>query len=47
MIKSLIHRMLLASIVACLAIAASGCRNTAEGVGEDMEEMGEDIQREL
>jgi predicted small secreted protein len=32
------------ALIAVFGIAATGCRNTAEGVGKDMENAGEKIQ---
>jgi predicted small secreted protein len=43
----MINRVLLMILMGGLLGAVSACRNTAEGIGEDMEEAGEDIQREV
>lgn len=34
-------------IAAILLVAATGCKNTAEGVGKDMENAGEKIQEKV
>jgi Entericidin EcnA/B family. len=42
--KTITTRIVLAVFVAMLTVAATGCRSTAHGAGEDIENMGEEIQ---
>jgi len=42
--KNIIQRLVLALIAVILTVAATGCR-TAHGAGEDIENVGEKIQR--
>ena len=42
--KKIIQRLALALIAVILTVAATGCR-TAHGAGEDIENVGEKIQR--
>jgi predicted small secreted protein len=42
--KNLIARMILCLSVAILTAPLVGCKHTAHGAGEDIEEMGEKIQ---
>jgi predicted small secreted protein len=41
---SLVCTLLMAAV---LLLAASGCKNTAKGVGKDMERAGEKIQEKV
>jgi predicted small secreted protein len=41
--KKIIQRLVLALIAVTLTVAATGCR-TAQGAGEDIENLGEKIQ---
>ena len=42
--KNITQRLILALVAALLTVAATGCR-TAHGAGEDIENVGEKIQR--
>lgn len=43
--KTIIQRLLLSLFAAALvASSTTGCRNTAQGAGKDIENMGEKIQ---
>lgn len=42
--KTKLQSFVIVLFAALVAIAASGCRHTAHGVGEDLEEAGEKIQ---
>lgn len=42
--KTKLKSLLILLVATALATAAIGCKNTAEGVGKDMENAGEKIQ---
>lgn len=43
--KYLKQLLIVTFATALLVLAGTGCKNTAHGVGEDMEEAGEKIQK--
>ena len=44
MIMSTLSQTLAAILLAIIVVGAMGCKHTAHGIGEDMEEAGEKIQ---
>ena len=42
--KNMKMRWMMAVLLAVLGLVQAGCRNTAHGVGEDVEQAGEKIQ---
>jgi predicted small secreted protein len=42
--KISIKQLILGVFASLLIVAATGCKNTAHGAGEDIEKMGEKIQ---
>jgi predicted small secreted protein len=43
--KELIKRTILVLTSASLLVLGVGCKNTAEGMGDDIEEAGDEIER--
>jgi predicted small secreted protein len=43
----IIKQTVLSLVIGAIVLIAVGCKNTAEGVGEDVEKAGEKIQKKV